>query len=156
MSERLSILVVDEDAAQRELVSRAFARSGIAADLTMASGAKEAEAALSEARSTSRIDVVLLDIGPPDLDGIELLARLRRSEHWHELPVFIMSGSTDPDQRARCYELGISGFIFKSDMTDMLESARMINRVVKGEHKRQRETVDQRSAWRVSTADLSP
>ena len=156
MGERLSILIVGDDAAQRELVSRAFARGGIATDLRTATNAREAEAVLSEAQPTSRLDVVLLDIGSPDLDGIKLLMRLRRSERWHDLPVFIMSDLTAPDQRARCYELGISGIIFKSDVTNMLESARMISRVVNGEHSRQRETIDQRSQWRISTADLSP
>jgi two-component system, NarL family, response regulator DevR len=66
-------------------------------------------------------DVVLLDIGLPELDGLECLARLRAAHP--EIEVVICSGSAEPEQIAAAREAGAAGYIVKSLAADELPAA---------------------------------
>ena len=65
-------------------------------------------------------DVVLLDIGLPELDGLECLARLRATHP--EIDVVICSGSADPEQIGAAGAAGAAGYIVKSIAADELPS----------------------------------
>jgi DNA-binding NarL/FixJ family response regulator len=65
--------------------------------------------------------VVLLDIGLPELDGLECLARLRATHP--EIAVVICSGSAEPEQIAAAREAGAAGYIVKSLAADELPGA---------------------------------
>ena len=58
-------------------------------------------------------DVVLLDIFLGDINGIEVLKRLRTLPGGKHLPVLILTASNDPDLRRCALELGAIGFITK-------------------------------------------
>ena len=138
----LSVLVVDDDKLQHDLVRRAFRHEGVEVDVRIASTGEEAEKELCSDAADPPPHVVLLDLGLPGMDGVALLKKLRQSTRCSELAVFIMSASIDPKERASCYDLGISGFIFKDCLESMLESVRMVTRVVSGKHFRQRDVID--------------
>jgi CheY-like chemotaxis protein len=60
--------------------------------------------------------LVLLDINMPELSGLEVLARVRSTPFFKDLPLFCMlTSSTDPHDRARAKELGCSGFVVKPE-----------------------------------------
>ncbi len=60
------------------------------------------------------IAVVVLDVVMPRMDGLEVLAYLKRLDHTRNLPVVLMTGlGRDDDLAARAYELGVSDFMFK-------------------------------------------
>jgi DNA-binding NarL/FixJ family response regulator len=65
-------------------------------------------------------DVVLLDIGLPELDGLACLARLRATHP--EIEVVICSASVDSEQIAAAREAGAAGYIVKSLAADELPS----------------------------------
>ena len=65
--------------------------------------------------------VVLLDIGLPELDGLECLARLRANHP--EIQVVVCSGSAEPEQIAAAREGGAAGYIVKSLAADELPAA---------------------------------
>ncbi|MEV6399661.1 response regulator [Streptomyces sp. NPDC051907] len=60
------------------------------------------------------IAVVILDVVMPRMDGLEVLAYLKRLDHTRSLPVVLMTGlGRDDDLAARAYDLGVSDFLVK-------------------------------------------
>jgi two-component system KDP operon response regulator KdpE len=98
------ILIVDDnDALARALVINFRAR-GYQVD-AVSSGA----AALKRAASTNP-DLVVLDLGLPDMDGLEVLAGLRG---WTSLPVIVLSARTTSDEKVRALEAGADDYVTK-------------------------------------------
>jgi two-component system, OmpR family, response regulator len=114
------VLIVDDDAAIRELVRRYFERSGFV--VSDAGDATQARAALDR----EQIDLVLLDIGLPGEDGLTLTRYLR--EHWHGA-VIIISGRGDPIERIIGLEVGADDYLAKPfDLRELLARARSVLR----------------------------
>ena len=74
------------------------------------------------------IDVVLLDIALPGMDGLEVLQALRRD--WPGLPVLMLSTYPEKQYAVRCIQLGASGYLNKSTDPDGLIAA--LRRVAAG------------------------
>lgn len=101
------ILVVDDNASNRDLLLRRLSREGHAA-IEAASG----HAAL-EALSTEEADLVLLDLIMPDMNGLEVLGRLKADPRLREIPVIMISGLQDTDSVIRCIEAGAEDYLPK-------------------------------------------
>jgi DNA-binding NarL/FixJ family response regulator len=67
------------------------------------------------------LDLVLLDLGLPDCNGLETLARLRSEQP--VLPVAIVSGEEDPDVMREVLDHGAAGFIPKGSTREILAQA---------------------------------
>jgi two-component system, NarL family, invasion response regulator UvrY len=67
------------------------------------------------------VDVVLLDIALPGMDGLDVLQHLRRS--WPNLPVLMLSTYPEKQYAVRCIRLGASGYLNKSTDPDGLMAA---------------------------------
>jgi DNA-binding NarL/FixJ family response regulator len=74
------------------------------------------------------LDVVLLDIAMPGMDGLNVLQNLRRD--WPGLPVLMLSTYPEKQYAVRCIQLGASGYLNKSTDTDALVAA--LRRVASG------------------------
>jgi adenylate cyclase len=107
VSEPGFILAVDDLQENRELVARYLSRSGHLV-VTAASGL-EALATLGE----TDVDVVLLDLMMPDMDGREVLRRIKEHPEWRATPVIVISGSQDMDGIIECIEAGADDYLFK-------------------------------------------
>ena len=95
------ILVVEDDPDIRALVVRRLEHSGHA--VKSAPGAVEALESITDKQPP---DVVVLDINMPDLDGFELLQRLRQSTGNSQLNAIFLSGRMKPDDIAAGRALG--------------------------------------------------
>src|SRR5262245_6059328 len=87
------LLVVDDDASTRHLVQGLLKKAGHAV-----SACADGASALRELAAT-RYDLVLLDVWMPELDGIEVLARMRKLPH--EPPVIVMTTDDTPQTLLR-------------------------------------------------------
>ncbi len=58
-------------------------------------------------------ELILADIQMPGLTGFDLLSFVRRTEQYRNLPVFILTSSENPTDRALAKELGATGYIVK-------------------------------------------
>jgi two-component system, NarL family, invasion response regulator UvrY len=71
------------------------------------------------------LDLVLLDIALPGLDGLEVLQQLRA--RWPALPVLMLSTYPESQYAARCIKLGAGGYLNKSaDPDRMLDAVRQV------------------------------
>ena len=102
-----SLLIVDDDAAHRKLTARFLASTGY--ELRLAADGYEAMRLLT----STHIDLVLLDIRMPGIDGMEMLRRLRRSSNTAALAVIIMTGAADRDIVRDTLEYGVADFLVK-------------------------------------------
>ena len=71
-------------------------------------------------------DVVLLDLGLPDVDGVAVLKRLRE---FTEVPVIVVSARTEPDDKVEALDLGADDFITKPfSVEELLARVRVVTR----------------------------
>lgn len=101
------ILAVDDLQENRELVARYLSRSGHLV-VTAASG-KEALRTLAD----TDVDVVLLDLMMPEMDGREVLRRIKEHPDWRATPVIVISGSQDMEGIIACIEAGADDYLLK-------------------------------------------
>ena len=65
---------------------------------------------------------ILLDINMPGLDGIELLAYLRREPLLIPVPVFVVTSDDQPETKRKVMKLGATAMIIKPATIDVLET----------------------------------
>lgn len=102
-----TILIVDDQRESREILQRHLVRDKHTV-LQAASG-KEMLTILEQ----EKVDLILLDLILPEMDGHELLARLKDNEHWRAIPVIVVSGNKDTERVIRCIEAGAEDYLFK-------------------------------------------
>lgn len=104
----MKLLVVDDSAVMRKLVSRAIRQADIGSVELVE--AEDGQAALA-AFDAHRPDTVLSDWNMPNMSGIELLAALR--ERGENVPFGFVTSESTPDMRALAAQHGASFFITK-------------------------------------------
>lgn len=105
------ILVVDDEPSIRTLLKSTLARAGYA--VVEAATAREA----ATAAQIDKPDLVLLDLGLPDRDGLEIIALLRGDGG---LPVIVVSAREDSEQKVAALDLGAEDYVTKPFDTEEL------------------------------------
>lgn len=101
------LLVVDDNRVNRLLLGRALEQLGHT--VTFAENGREALATLAK----RPVDLVLLDIEMPEMDGYQVLAALAADPRLRDVPVVMMSSVEEVDSVARCIEMGAEDYLFK-------------------------------------------
>ena len=102
-----TLLLVDDDAMNRDALSRRLSRSGYTV-LTAESGV----AALRMIRD-NRIDAVLLDVMMPGMSGLDTLRQLRQVRSVADLPVIMVTAKDDSDDIVEALDLGANDYVTK-------------------------------------------
>lgn len=111
-----TLLVVDDNASNRDLLSRQLARHGYIVET-----ASDGLDAL-EKLSRREFDTILLDVIMPRLDGIETLKRIRADARLEDVPVLMLSSLDELDSAIRCIELGAEEYLSKPFQPVLLET----------------------------------
>jgi len=111
---RGAILVVDDLAENRELLMRRLSPLGYSITVS-----ENGEQALESVRGCP-VDLILLDIFMPGLDGIEVLQRLKANPATQHIPVIMLSSSDKLDNIVHCITLGADDFLPKPFNTTLL------------------------------------
>ncbi len=114
-----SILLVEDDDIAAETVHRAFSRAHVANPIYRARDGLEALDALrgTGARDAiSRPLVVLLDLRMPRMGGLKFLEELRRDPDIADTVVFMLTTSSDQNDRLAAYRHHVAGYIVKSQL----------------------------------------
>jgi class 3 adenylate cyclase len=101
------LLVVDDNRVNRLLIGRALEQLGHT--VTFAENGRDGLEALRQ----RPVDLVLLDIEMPEMDGYQVLQALAADPRLRDLPVVMMSSVEEVDSVARCIEMGAEDYLFK-------------------------------------------
>ncbi len=102
-----TVLVIDDDADTREILTRTLERAGYVV-VTAVDGPSGLALA-----GTRPVDVILLDVMMPGMDGFAVCAELRGDERTRPIPVILLTAKDDIATRAAGMRLGVSEYIPK-------------------------------------------
>jgi len=118
-SSRFVPLVVEDDPDQALLMIRAFQKAEIHAPLPILKSGEEAIAYLSASAPFGDRDrfylptLLILDCNLPGKSGLQVLEWIKTQPHLDQLPVVMLSSSSDPHQVSRAYNLGAKSYLVK-------------------------------------------
>lgn len=129
----MKILAVDDDPIILELLSEVLRAAGFSNVVVCTS----ATAALEEVdRAETPFDCFLLDIQMPEIDGIDLTARLRRIEEYRNTAILMITAMSDRSYIDRAFSAGASDYITKPfDVVEIHSRLRLIQSLL-AEHAR--------------------
>ena len=122
-SQQYSLLVVDDNEMNRDMLSRRLERQGYR--VTVAVDGRQA----LEFLRREEFNLVLLDIMLPVMNGYQVLEQLKADQSLRNIPVIITTALDEADGKARCMELGAEDYLtkpfnpvkLKSRISDCLE-----------------------------------
>ncbi len=103
------ILIVDDDKFLLSMYSMKFSKEGM--EVTAIPSPTEA---LEKLKTGFVPDIIILDIVMPEMDGIELLGKIRKEKLAESAVVIILSNQGQPSEIDRAKEYGIAGYIVKA------------------------------------------
>jgi DNA-binding response OmpR family regulator len=134
----MRLLVIEDDKAIQGFLERALAEAGYQVDTA-------SDAKTGEQRALEGIhDAFIIDLGLPDMDGLDLIARCR--SQGSQVPVLILSARRSVDEKVRGLELGGDDYLTKPfALAELLARLRNLLR---------RSSVSQKDSVRLQVADL--
>jgi CheY-like chemotaxis protein len=114
----VQLLHVEDDDLCLMWLHRAFKAAKLANPIDCAHDGIDALDMLRGTNGRTRLPrpfVILLDLNMPRMDGIEFLRELRRDEELKKSVVFIMTTSGADDDKLKSYNLGVAGYILKTN-----------------------------------------
>ena len=109
----LTILSAEDDLDDQLLIKSAVKAADINASVHFVSDGLALIKSLGEQYDGNLPDVLLLDLNMPVMDGLEVLKVLRAREDIADLPIVILTTSSNQNDIDRCYNLGANSFITK-------------------------------------------
>ena len=114
-------LVVDDDVRNIFALSSLLERHG----MTVAS-ATTGQEAINQIEGQSDLQIVLMDIMMPEMDGYETMRRIRKHARYRRLPIIALTAKAMKGDREKCLEAGASDYIAKPvNTTELLSLVRM-------------------------------
>jgi two-component system KDP operon response regulator KdpE len=127
------ILVVEDDSTVRNLITTTL-RSNDYRYLTAPNG----ESAIASA-SAAQPDIVLLDLGLPDLDGVEIIKRIRT---WSQMPIIVISARSEDGDKIAALDAGADDYLTKPfSVAELLARLRVTQRRLTATNSTQGESV---------------
>jgi two-component system response regulator len=118
-SNEVEILLIEDNPNDAELTMRALRKNNLANNVVHARDGAEALEFMFGTNGNSEGDVeikpkvIMLDLKLPKVDGIEVLAKLKKDPRTRMIPVVVMTSSREDSDLAKCYELGVNSYIVK-------------------------------------------
>jgi CheY-like chemotaxis protein len=123
-AERIVILVVEDDPADRNLIRRAFEDCQDQVELRFAHDGEQAIDYLFRFRPYSsrhhapRPRLIVLDLNVPRMDGKRIIHEIRQDPVLRAIPIVVLTGSADDADVLRAYELGANSYFTKPGSMD--------------------------------------
>lgn len=111
----LVVLAVDDDMINLKLLKSMLMKSGHVKEVIEA---KNGSDAIGELKARNDIDLILLDIIMPIMNGIEMLKVVRADDNLRQLPIIVLT--TDETKKSEALESGANGFLMKPIRNDDL------------------------------------
>jgi sigma-B regulation protein RsbU (phosphoserine phosphatase) len=150
----MRILVIDDSEDGRDVAEAMLLSAGYPDVNTVASAAEAYRfLAIGEpaAQANSTVDLVLLDIMMPDIDGIEACARIRNDPRHQDVPIVMVTAIGDMDSLATAFVAGATDYITKPinrvELVARVRSALKLKSELDRRQARERELLDFMSTW---------
>lgn len=135
-NKKARVLIVDDSKLQRAILREMLKESF---DITEAETGEECIEIIKKAEDF--IDIVLLDLIMPGMDGLEVLRRRQEIESFADIPVIVLTMSDKNETQVEAFELGADDFIIKpveseiaiSRINNVLDSRRRLNLLIKNQ-----------------------
>ncbi|WP_276487989.1 response regulator [Ectopseudomonas mendocina] len=111
------LLLVDDDVRNIFALSSALEQKGATVEV-----ARNGHEALAKLRERDDIDLVLMDVMMPEMDGYEATRQIRQEERWKNLPIIAVTAKAMKDDQERCREAGANDYLAKPIDLDRLFS----------------------------------
>jgi len=117
-SDAVELLIVEDDRVEVKAMMRALAQRGVGNPVRVASDGVEA---LSVLRGSDGVEpirkpyLILLDLNMPRMGGLDFLRRLRSDEDHRDAVVFVLTTSSEEEDKIAAYGYNVAGYIVKSD-----------------------------------------
>lgn len=111
----MAIIIVDDSAVSQMHIKSILESAGYN-DILIASAAGEVEMllqALASRGMSSQVDLIMMDIMMPDIDGIEACRRIKSKELYQDVPVIMVTGKKDVDNLQKAFSAGAHDYITK-------------------------------------------
>lgn len=107
------ILVVEDDIRNVYAVTNIFEPLG--AIVQIARNGREALEALKKSQSASdnKVDLILMDVMMPEMDGLTATREIRKNRDWRKLPIIMLTAKAMRDDQERCLEAGANDYMAK-------------------------------------------
>jgi two-component system, chemotaxis family, chemotaxis protein CheY len=112
------VLVVDDSAAIRKIMQRVLRQIGMAIRTIHEAG--DGQEAV-ELLANHQVNLVLTDINMPRMDGLQLLASLKGSPQWRDIPVVMITTEGGETKVAEAVKLGAVGYVRKPFTADQIK-----------------------------------
>ena len=119
MHEPIEILVAEDNPDHAELALLAFKRHRLANRVHVVSGGKQAldflhcEGEFADRKRSEGGELVLLDLGLPDIGGLEVLGQIKANPETKSTPVVMLTASNVGDDIKESFRLGAAAYIVK-------------------------------------------
>lgn len=118
----VKVMVVEDSAAMRGLIASILSQIEDAEIIEVSGGFEALKRLPREA-----VDLIVVDINMPDINGLELLAFVRKSPSYAETPVLIVTTEGGEEDRKRGMALGANGYLVKPfEPDELLATARRL------------------------------
>lgn len=114
----LDVLIVDDSAAIRKILQRVLAQTEVPLGTILEAG--DGLEALERLKG-NKVDLVLSDINMPNMDGIELLTKMRASPDWKKIPVVMITTEGSQQKVLEAVDLGAAGYVRKPFTADQIK-----------------------------------
>lgn len=111
------VLLVDDDARNIFALSGALEQKGAVVEI-----ARDGQEALDKLDEVKDIDVVLMDVMMPGMDGLEATRRIRQNQSFQKLPIIAVTAKAMKDDQEQCLKAGASDYLAKPIDIDRLYS----------------------------------
>ncbi|MEK1929349.1 MAG: response regulator [Pararhizobium sp.] len=116
--EPVVIVMIEDDEGHARLIEKNIRRAGVTNEMVPFTTGLKALSYLLGPDASGKVHegkhlLILLDLNLPDMTGIDILARLRESEHLRRVMVIVLTTTDDPVEIHRCYDLGANVYVAK-------------------------------------------
>lgn len=114
----LDVLIVDDSAAIRKILHRVLMQAEL--PLGKVHEANDGNEALNTLNS-EKVGLILSDINMPNMDGIELLSRIRANEAYNAVPIIMITTEGSQEKVMQALKLGAAGYVRKPFTPDQIK-----------------------------------
>ena len=114
----VTIIMIEDDEGHARLIEKNIRRAGVNNEIVPFTNGTSALDHLfgadgSGAVSAGRQLLILLDLNLPDMTGVDILGKIKSTEHLKRSPVVVLTTTDDSREIQRCYDLGANVYITK-------------------------------------------